>query len=67
MCPNLRHVAAVLWAAGLWTPALTWMLLTRRIGNAQRMLPAAWLDRPRPNVWLGATVVNQEKAEGECT
>ena len=56
------------WRADLWslietTPALTWMLLTKRIGNAQRMLPEAWLDRPRPNVWLGATVVNQQEAD----
>ena len=56
------------WRADLWslietTRALTWMLLTKRIGNAQRMLPEAWLDRPRPNVWLGATVVSQQEAD----
>ncbi len=44
------------------TPHLTWLLLTKRIGNVARMVPPAWLERggwPR-NVWLGATVVNQE-------
>ncbi|MHB1869623.1 MAG: phage Gp37/Gp68 family protein [Steroidobacteraceae bacterium] len=56
------------WRADLWaliqaTPALTWLLLTKRIGNVQRMLPPAWLERPLPNVWLGATVVNQEEAD----
>ncbi len=37
------------------TPALTWMLLTKRIGNVKRHMPA--------NVWLGTTVVNQEEAD----
>lgn len=62
------NLVPYIWRAGLWslieaTPALTWMLLTKRIGNAQRMLPMAWLDRPRRNVWIGATVVNQEEAD----
>ena len=64
----LDNAAPDAWRADLWslieaTPALTWMLLTKRIGNAQRMLPPGWLERPRPNVWLGATVVNQEEAD----
>ncbi len=44
------------------TPHLTWMLLTKRIANAHRML----IGEPRwpfPNVWLGITVVNQEEAD----
>jgi len=59
------------------TPHLTWMLLTKRIGNAIGMLDeaadavfdefvgaGAWQARgPWPNVWLGATVVNQEEAD----
>lgn len=67
------------WRADLFaliraTPNIDWLLLTKRIGNAQAMLDrAAWLtcrDRteptewePLPNVWLGATVVNQEEAD----
>lgn len=39
------------------TPHLTWMLLTKRIGNIRRM---SW---PPPNVWLGATIVNQTEAD----
>jgi len=56
------------------TPNLTWQLLTKRIGNAKKMIDrvistldighdpafAAW---PWPNVWIGATVVNQEEAD----
>lgn len=44
------------------TPHLTWLLLTKRIGNVKSMAydgPFATL----PNVWLGATVVNQEEAD----
>lgn len=43
------------------TPALDWLLLTKRIGNAKSMLPADWGDG-YPNVWLGSTVVTQEEA-----
>lgn len=42
------------------TPNLDWLLLTKRIGNARAMLPDDW-GRGYPNVWLGATVVNQEE------
>lgn len=57
------------WRADLWdliesTPALTWLLLTKRIGNAIRMLRTNdWAASPRWNVWLGATIVNQEEAD----
>lgn len=59
----------------LSTPNLDWLLLTKRIGNAARMieevlpdnmkaLPAdhalAW---PWPHVWLGASIVNQEEVD----
>lgn len=44
------------------TQHLDWLLLTKRIGNAKRMLPADW-GAGYPNVWLGITVVNQEEAE----
>lgn len=58
----------------IWqTPNLDWLLLTKRIGNARAMLNAAieglgtgmidWDDLPFPNVWLGATIANQEEAE----
>lgn len=50
-----------LWRLILRTPRLDWLLLTKRIGNAKNMLPDDWHDG-YPNVWLGATVVNQEEA-----
>lgn len=56
------------------TPHLDWMLLTKRIGNALYMLeqaarnlvggpPTWWNAKAWPNVWIGATIVNQEEAD----
>jgi len=56
-----------LWRLIEATPHLSWLILTKRIGNAARMLPAAWsplgVRRTHQNVWLGISVVNQEEAE----
>jgi protein gp37 len=54
------------------TPHLDWLLLTKRIGNAKRMLSDASMHdgllltandeyRPPPNLWIGATIVNREE------
>ena len=55
------------------TPNLDWIILTKRIGNAASMLETAflavhagrekWVDNVLPNVWIGATIVNQEEAD----
>jgi protein gp37 len=56
------------------TPNLDWMLLTKRIGNAKRMLSDASMHdallltandwyRPPENLWIGATIINQEEAD----
>jgi protein gp37 len=64
------------------TPNLDWLLLTKRIGNVDKMLAdtlsklpidsqcgmGQWNDHPIaqwpwPNVWIGATVVNQSEAD----
>ncbi|MCW3657582.1 phage Gp37/Gp68 family protein [Burkholderia cenocepacia] len=44
------------------TPNLDWLLLTKRIGNVPAMISIipGWLP---DNVWLGATIVNQEEAD----
>jgi protein gp37 len=47
----------------LATPHLTWLLLTKRIGNASAMLAGMFPEGQPDNVWLGATVVNQEEAD----
>ena len=66
------------WRADLFglimkTPHLDWLLLTKRIGNVTAMLSElahssdpdlSLLDMmPLPNVWIGATIVNQEEAD----
>lgn len=65
-CASLADVfdnqVPIEWTLGLWdlidrTPNLTWLLLTKRIGNVSTKAP--W---PR-NAWLGITVVNQEEAD----
>lgn len=49
------------------TPNLDWLLLTKRIGNAAAMIEETNFPKnrewPWPNVWLGATIVNQEEAD----
>lgn len=52
------------------TPNLYWILLTKRIGNAAAMLESEcdrmgfpWGEQRWPNVWLGATIVNQPEAD----
>ncbi|WP_164964270.1 phage Gp37/Gp68 family protein [Rubrivivax sp. JA1026] len=56
------------------TPHLDWLLLTKRIGNAERMIEDAlrgmWNTHstigspwPWPNVWIGATVATQAEAD----
>lgn len=47
-----------LWALVKATTNLRWILLTKRIGNAPKMLPADW---PYPNAGLMATLANQEE------
>jgi protein gp37 len=53
------------WRADLWklieqTPFLDWLLLTKRPGNIERMVP--WRDEWPQNVWLGVSVENDEWA-----
>lgn len=49
-----------LWALIKATPNLTWLLVTKRIGNVAKMLPDGGMPR---NVWLLITVVNQDEAD----
>jgi len=56
------------WRAKLWslieaTPALDWLLLTKRPENMPGMAPTRWHRGWPLNVWAGTTVENQEWAE----
>lgn len=48
------------------TPMLLWILVTKRIGNAPKMLPADW-GEGYENVILVATVCNQAEADRDAT
>lgn len=73
-CASLADVfdkaAPAEWRIDLWnlidaTPHLDWLLLTKRIGNVERMVPLKWLQPggwPK-NVRIGISVVNQEEAD----
>lgn len=56
---------AELFALIAQTPHLDWLLLTKRIGNVAQMIKAPGMQKCGlpPNVWLGATVVNQAEAD----
>lgn len=60
--PDCEPQRQRLWAVIEGTPELDWLLLTKRIGNARKMLPPSWIRSPRPNVWLGSSVVTQPEA-----
>jgi protein gp37 len=51
------------------TPNLDWLLLTKRIGNVAKMIEAPGMQKCGlpPNVWLGATVVNQVEADRDVS
>lgn len=51
-----------LWQLIKATPHLDWLILTKRIGNAAKMLPADWGDG-YPNAWLIISVCNQTEAD----
>lgn len=51
-----------LWELIRSTPALDWLILTKRIGNVAKMLPSDWGDG-YPNVWLGISVCEQHEAD----
>ena len=71
-CASLADVfdnaVDLLWRRDLFrliadTPNLDWLLLTKRIGNVPTMLRHIGVEQLPENVWLGATIVNQEEAD----
>lgn len=69
-CASLADVfdneAPQAWRDDLWqllreTPNLRWILLTKRIGNARKMLPADFGPDTYPHVGVMATMGNQEE------
>jgi protein gp37 len=57
---HLEAARQRLWSLIEATPNLDWLLLTKRPQNFRRFLPPAWLENPRPNVWLMTTVESND-------
>lgn len=56
------------WREDLFTlinscPSLEWLLLTKRIENVERMVPATWLLNWPDHIRIGTTAENQEMAD----
>lgn len=61
---SLQHWRLDLWDLIEATPNLSWLLVTKRIGNVAREVPNNWLANGfPPNVRMLITVVNQEEAD----
>jgi protein gp37 len=54
---------ADLWPVIRDTPALTWLLLTKRPGRLAECLPSDWGQHDYTHVWLGVSVENQAAAD----
>jgi protein gp37 len=75
MCDPFDNEVSAEWRTRFFTliretPNLTWLILTKRIGNANKMLRESGaitrngiIETPLANLWLGATCVNQEEAD----
>jgi protein gp37 len=62
--PELREPRLALWKLIAETPALDWLLLTKRPENFVRMAPPWWWTGRWPfNAWVGTTVEDQARAE----
>lgn len=69
LCDPFDNEVPERWRVDFWrlvydTPHLTWLILSKRIGNAMDMLPLGFFrEGAASNVWLGASVVNQDEAD----
>ena len=62
--PQLHTERALLWMLIEQTPALDWLLLTKRPENITGMIPSWWAADGYPtNVWIGTSVENQAAAD----
>ena len=59
--PQVTEARKSLWDLIDETPWLVWQLLTKRIENAESMVP--WGDNWPSNVWLGTSTENQTYAD----
>jgi len=60
--PEVAEQRTRLWSLIEQTPALDWLLLTKRPENIRAMVPRGWLEEPQQNVWFGTSVEDQRRA-----
>ncbi len=58
---SLDEARGALWTLMEATPALDWLLLTKRAQNVKRMIPLRWLVDWPAHVWLGFTAEDQQR------
>ena len=61
--PTNEQERVKLWALIEQTSMLDWQLLTKRPENITRMVPPAWLQKPRRNVWYGTSAEDQRRLD----
>jgi protein gp37 len=62
--PVVEAARRRLWEVIDATPALDWLLLTKRPENVKWFVPSHWLmDGYPPNVWIGTSVEDQQRAD----
>jgi protein gp37 len=61
--PNVTSDRQRLFALIEATPSLDWLLLTKRPELVPALLPSSWVNSPQPNVWIGASIEDQHRAE----
>jgi protein gp37 len=60
---RMEETRVDLWRLIEKTPALDWLLLTKRPQNIMHMIPYEWRDQLPANVWVGTTCEDQKRAD----
>lgn len=68
LCDPFDNQVPEVWRAQLFalimeTPNIDWLLLTKRIGYAHKLIGGFHSVPLLPNIWLGAAIVNQAEAD----
>jgi protein gp37 len=65
--PDLPPLREHAWGIIRETPLMRWILLTKRVSNVRRMLPANWNGRDYQHVGIVASVCNQEEYDRDLS
>lgn len=65
--PQLYSIRKELYKLIYATPNLTWMLLTKRLGNVMMHVPVGWWNQFPRNVWIGTSIESEKYREERMT